>query len=275
MNNDLSPIMKTIIQAYETIKRTVIGFSKQLRFNTLVNKIGRKLALPVEEVMAPALFKHGQSIAAKKSIYQIFKPACSYKTLTVSLNRWAPLAALILNLIMKSNQRKAHPVKHIDSTDIPVCLFKNAHSHKTMKRLAAFGRSSKGLFFGLKLHILTDLCQKLLSLKFTSGNVDDRKAVMDLSRGLSGIFVADAGYISKKLSLAFNQDYKRILLVLPRANMKKLMTRWQELLYRTRAKIEINFRNLKCFYGLIASLPRSVDGYLANHIYSLLAHQLA
>ncbi len=267
--------MKTIIQAFETIKRTVMAISKHLRFDTLLNKIGRKSALSIEQVMALALFRHKQNIATIKSLYEIFKPDCSYKTLVVSLNRWAPLAALILNLIMKSNKRKAHLIKHIDSTDIAVCLFKNAHAHKTMKRLAAFGRGGKGAFYGLKLHLLTDLFQKLLSLKFTSANVDDRKVVMDLSRNLCGIFVADAGYVSQKPSKMFNQDYLRVLFAKPRANMKKLMTDWQELLYRTRSRIEINFRNLKCFYGLITSFPRSVNGYLANYIYGLLAYQIA
>jgi len=194
----------------------------------------------------------------------------------VSLNRWAPLAALILQSILKSNKPSAHFIKHLDSTDIPVCRFKNAHAHKTMKVLAAFGRSSQGIFYGLKLHILTDLYQKLLSLRFTPANVDDRKVVMDLSQGLSGIFVADAGYVSKTLSRQFFQEKPlRLLLAQARANMKKLMTQWQDQLYRTRMGVETNFRSLKCFYGLITSLPRSVNGYLANYIYSLLAYQIA
>lgn len=268
--------MKTLINAFETIKRMIMDVSKQLRFDTLLPKIGRKLALSIEDVIALALFKQKQNISTKKSLYQIFEPDCSYKTLVVSLNRWAPLAALILQLILKAHKQSAHPVKHLDSTDIPVCRFKNAHAHKTMKVLAAFGRSSQGTFYGLKLHILTDLCQKLLSLKFTPANVDDRKVVMDLSQGLSGIFVADAGYVSKKLSSEFFQEKPlRFLLAQARANMKKLMTQWQDQLYRTRTRVETNFRVLKCFYGLITSLPRSVNGYLANYIYSLLAYQLA
>jgi len=56
--------------------------------------------------------------------------------------------------------------------------------------------------------------------------------------------------------------------------MKKLMTEFEEWPYSTRMLIELNFRNLKMFYGLVTSLPRSVDGYLANYIYSLLAYQI-
>ena len=148
--------------------------------------------------------------------------------MVVNINRWANLAIIISVILMKINRKNQHIIKHIDSTDIPVCLFKNANAHKTMKGLANFGRSSKGLFYGLKMHIITDLKRRLLSLKLTSGNVDDRKVVIPMSKEIYGILIADAGYISKKLSKEFYQENRRILLAKPRANMKKIMTKLQE-----------------------------------------------
>jgi len=56
--------------------------------------------------------------------------------------------------------------------------------------------------------------------------------------------------------------------------MKKLITEFQDKLYKVRSLVEINFRILKQFCGFITSLPKSVDGYLANYIYSLLAYQI-
>jgi len=53
-----------------------------------------------------------------------------------------------------------------------------------------------------------------------------------------------------------------------------MMTQFEEMLYRTRMLIELNFRDLKLFHGLVTSLPRSVGGYLANYIYSILAYQI-
>ena len=266
--------MKTQIQLYNDIKRIVNFFSKQLKFDKYKNKLGRKLALPLEEIISVALFKHKNGIPTKKSVYEILKLKCSYKTIVVNLNRWYYLAIIILTLLLKINRKNQHLIKHIDSTDIPFCSFKNAHYHKTMKGLAQFGRNSKGTFFGLKMHIISDLKRKILSVKFTSGNVDDRKVVINLSKGLLGIFMADAGYISKKLSKEFYQENERILFAKPRMNMKKIITKFQEKLYQTRMLIELNFRSLKMFYGLITSLPRSVDGYFANYIYSLLAYQI-
>lgn len=114
-----------------------------------------------------------------------------------------------------------------------------------------------------------------MSLKFASGNVRDRKIFICLNKGLYGIFIADAAYISEKLQREFYQEHKRILLAKPRKNMKKIQTFWQDFLYKTRMAVELNFRNLKMFYGLLTSLPRSVNGYLANYIYSLLAYQIS
>lgn len=56
--------------------------------------------------------------------------------------------------------------------------------------------------------------------------------------------------------------------------MKRLMTAFQNALYQTRMLIELNFRNLKLFYNLETSLPKSIDGYLGNYVYSLLAYVL-
>lgn len=267
--------MKTAIQVYDNIKQVVKFFYKQLKLDKFEKIKGRKLAIKIIDTISLALFKQSNNIATKKSIYRIFKPKCSYKTLVVSMNRFAHLALLMLVTILKVNRKNQHIVKHIDSTDIPVCLFKNANAHKTMKGIANFGRNSKGTFFGLKMHIITDLKRQLLSIKFTAGNVNDQKVVIKLSKGLTGLFVADAGYVSNKLSREFYQEGKRILFVKPRVTMKRIMTKFQTFLCSTRMLIELNFRNLKMFYGLVTSLPRSVDGYLANYIYSLLAYQIA
>lgn len=267
--------METRIQIYDDIKRIVSFFSKQLRIDKFKNNKGRKLALSIEEVISVALFKHKNGIPTKKAVHEMLKLKCSYKTLTVNMNRWYFLAVLVLTLIMKINRANQHAVKHIDSTDIPVCLFKNANAHKTMKGLASFRKSTKGTYYGLKLHLISDLKRKLLKIKFTSADVDDREVVIEMGKELWGILIADAGYIKKKLQEEYHQEGQRMMLVQPRKNMKKLATKFELWLYQTRMLIELNFRSLKMFHGLITSLPRSIDGYFANYIYSLLAYQIA
>ncbi|MEK7173822.1 MAG: transposase [Patescibacteria group bacterium] len=266
--------MKPALAVYNDLKKKVTFIYTKLKLFTYENIVGRKLALPITETLTLALYKQTQYIATKKAIWKDFQPPCSYKTLVVNMNRYAPLITLILAILFRENRKNAHPIKHTDATDIPVCLNKNARYHKTMAGLAAWGHSGKGLFYGLKLHITSDLKRNLLSLMFTPGNTHGTKVFLQLNKDIDGFVVADAEYISEKLQQEFYQEHKRMLFAKPRKNMKKLITVWQKKLYDTRMIIELNFKNLKMFYGLISSLPRSINGYFANYLYAILAYAL-
>ena len=267
--------MQTQIDVCNSIIHEVSVLYKGLRLARFEKTKGRKLAVPIETIIAYGLFKQRQCIATKKSAWEILKPDCSYKTFVVNLNRFSPLAAMIMQIILHINCQFAHPVKYSDSTDIPVCLPQHAKRHKTMKLIASWGGTSTGTFYGIKLHLTTDYNRRILKVRFASGRVDERKVFEEMNADLEGIFVLDAGYISQILQESFFIEGKRVILVKPRKNMKKLMTRFQEWLYSGRMSIELNFRNLKMFYGLVTSLPRSVEGYLANYIYALLAYLIA
>lgn len=267
--------MKTIIPTYNIIVTKVKFFFKQLNLK-IRKSTGRPLSVDPTETIALSLWKQSNGIPTKKAIWKMFQKnlKCSYKTLVVNMNKLILPALVVLNAILKWNQRNAHLVKHTDSTDIPVCLNKNATHHKTMKELASWGHSGKGFYYGLKMSITTDLKRNLLGVRFGTGNSNDRETFKKMNKEMTGIFVADAGYISKDLEKEFYIENKRILFAKPKANMKRIITKFQNALYQTRMLIELNFRNLKLFYNLLTSLPKSIDGYLGNYVYSLLAYVL-
>jgi len=159
--------MKTFIKLHDDILAKVKFFSKQLQLK-LNKSTGRKLAVSGEETIALALFKQNTGIPTKKKIWEIFRPKESYKTLCVQMNRFALHALMVLNAILKWNQKNAHIIKHTDSTDVPVCLNKNAKQNKIMKMLASWGHSGKGFYYGLKMSITTDLRRNLLAVSFAS-----------------------------------------------------------------------------------------------------------
>jgi hypothetical protein len=266
--------MKPTLTVYNELKEKVTFLYHHLKLFTHEHTTGRKLSLPIIETITLALYKQTQNIATKKAIWNDFQPSCSYKTFVVNMNRRALLALCMLICIFRLNRTRAHVVKHTDSTDIPVCLNKNAKSHKTMSGLAAWGHSGKGHYYGLKLHLTSDLKRTLLAIKFSPANTHGTKVFLKLNQDLNGLFVADAEYVSQRLEHEFYREHKRILFARPRKNMKKLITAFQYHLYNTRMLIELNFRNLKMFYGLLTSLPRSINGYLANYFYSILAYAL-
>lgn len=269
--------MTATIPVYEAIRQKVKLLSKTLRFDKFKNKLGRKLALSIEDAVSAAVFWKKQNVKTKKSVYEILELEryCSYKTMVVSLNRWSDLALVAVALLLRMNRKSAHLVKHTDATDIPVCLNKNARYHKTMKDRATWWNSGKGYYYGLKLHLTSDLDRKVLAVRFTSANASDREIFLMLNRDLNGLFVADSGYVSESLQRQFYREGKRLLLSKPYKTMKKLATAFELWLYDTRMLVEINFRILKEFLGLITSLPRSVTGYLANYTYALLAYLTA
>jgi len=268
--------MKLTLEVYNQLKQKVTFFYKKLQFNKYEKTKGRKLAIPLVDTITLGLYKQTSTRQTKKSLWNDLKKylRCSYKTLVVNMNRCLLLALVMLLKIRNWNRENSHLVKHTDSTDIPVCLNKNAKYHRTMYGLASWGYSGKGFYYGLKLHLTTDLKRNILSFSLTSANDSDRSQFMKLNKDMEGIFVADAGYTSTQLEQEFYREHKRILLAKPRKNMKKLMTNLQSKLYDTRMLIELNFRNLKMFFGLLTSLPRSIDGYLGNYVYSLLAYML-
>lgn len=269
--------MTTVIAVYEAIRQKVKLLSKTLRFDKFKKRLGRKLALTIEDSVSCALFWKKQNIKTKKSVYEILELAryCCYKTFVVSINRWFSLALVALAFLLKLNRRSAHLVKHTDTTDIPVCLPKNARAHQTMKDYATWWNTGKGYYFGLKLHLTSDLNRLLLAVKFTSASASDRETLLKLNQDLDGLFIADSGYVSEELQRRFFQEGKRMLLIKPYKTMKKLATAFELWLYGTRMLVEINFRILKEFLGLVTSLPRSATGYFANYTYALLAYLIA
>jgi len=248
-----------------------------LNLNHKSNPQGRPLKITNEDSLALALYQHTSTRATKKSVWDDFKDAlhCSYKTLVVSLNRVAAWSMRILFLLMRFGKKHGHLVKYTDATDLPVCLKKNADSHRTMQGLAGFGYSSKGWYYGLKMTMTRDARGNILGLRFTAPSKNDRDIFRSINRDIYGLIVADAGYVSKQLEKDMNLEGRRWVLIRPYKTMKKLCTKWQERLYRSRFMIEFDFRSLKLFHGLVTSLPRSVNGYLAHYLNSILSFVIA
>ena len=262
---------------FKNLKHIVTYICTKWKLLPEVKKEGRPLALSVLDALAFALYKQRSTRATKKSVYDDFdlEKVCSYKTFVVSMNRVGMLALRTLFLLMRLGKKDAHLVKYTDATDIPVCLAKNGKHHRIMRGLASWGYSAKGFYFGLKMTMTRDDDGQLLSLLFSRANANDRDACRKVNKDIDGIIVLDAGYVSKRLEEDMYIENKRWLLIKPLKTMKKLATAWQLQLYNQRFKIEFDFRSLKLFHGLVSSLPRSIDGYIGNYLFSLLSFVLA
>jgi len=262
---------------FSKLKHIVAQFGIRFKLVKETHTSGRPKKIKDLDALTLALYQHQSTRMTKKSVYDDFKDMlfCSYKTLVVAMNKAGLLCLRFLFILMRLGRKSAHLVKYTDATDLPVCLKKNADSHRTMRKLAGFGKSSKGWFYGLKLTMTRDHEGRLLGIRFTTASADDREIFRTINHDIDGIIVADSGYVSQRLEQDMYREGKRWILIKPFKTMKKLMTVWQDMLYRGRFRIEFDFRSLKLFHGLVTSLPRSVTGYLANYLHALLSFVLA
>ena len=264
----------TGITIYHNLKTIVSQFFSSLHFNEREHPKGRKPILTNSEIVTCAIFKQQQNIATKQSLYEILEPPCSYNRFVVALNRVGTYLATIITSVMNILRKEAHLIKFTDSTEVPVCLLKNSKHHRTMRGLSAMSKSSKGWFYGLKLHLSADVEGRVLALRLTPGNSDDRSVFRAMNEKLRGLFGADAGHISKDLECDFFIENERMVITASRANMKRLATLFDVAVLNLRMKVEVHFRMLKVCYGLVTSFPRSIDGYLTHYLAAITAHLL-
>ena len=258
------------LKIFQNLKNRITEIIHAFKLNLTHKKHpqGRPLKIENLDAVTLALYQHASSRVTKKSVYEDLKDSlgCSYKTLVVAMNRAATFVMQILFILMRLGKQFGHPVKYTDATDLPVCLKKNADTNRVMKGFAEIGHSSKGWYYGLKMTMTRDAADNILGLRFTSPRKNDRDIFRSINRDIHGVIIADAGYVSKQLERDMDIDGKRWIMIRPFKSMKKLATKWQDKLYRSRFQIEFDFRSMKLFHGLVSSLPRSVDGMIANYL---------
>lgn len=261
---------------FENLKRSITHIVHVCKLKLSTAPTGRPRKIAELDSLVLALYQHTSTRATKRSVYEDLKTMlrCSYKTLVVSMNKAGLLALRLLYILMRLNKKAACPIAYTDATDIPVCLKKNADKHRTMRGCSGFGYSTKGWYYGVKMTMTRDAIGRILGIRFSHPSVNDRDIFRSINKGLMGILVADAGYTSKQLERDMHVEGKRWVLIRPLKTMKRLATAWQLGVYKGRFQIELDFRSLKLFHGLVTSLPRSVDGYLSNYLHALLSFVL-
>lgn len=193
----------------------------------------------------------------------------------ISYSRFVQLqgdALLPLAAYLQTRAGKCTGISFIDATKIVVCQNLRIPNHKQFADIAARGKTSTGWFYGFKLHLTVNDCGELLSWFVTPGNVDDRKPVTKLAKGLSGKLFGDKGYLSNPLKLILGeQDLELVTNV--RKNMKPVrMSAEDKILLRKRSIIETVIDQLKNISQIEHSRHRSLWNFLVNLVGGLIAY---
>jgi hypothetical protein len=199
----------------------------------------------------------------------------NYENFLKATNKSFPFTVLLLQYLLELNRRMSTGgVFFLDSTALSVCSNWNITGHRVTRGFASRGKTSRGWFFGFKLHGACDAGGNLVSLRFSTGSEHDNRHAGPLTDGLTGLFVADAGYLLRQeVFQRLFEQHKRILAA-ARRNMKRLMTQEQGHLLRKRSIIETIWDVLKERYGLVFHLARNITGLFRHYCYSLLSYML-
>ena len=251
---------------------------KKIAYGNNSRKPTRVTALTESEIMTIMLMFQ-QSLCKNfkyfyNSFLQLYRPEFpkmpTYERFVALMPRVLYLLVILLGCIL----RRGSKVSYIDSTSINVCHPKRIKRNKVFKGLAEIGKSTKGWFFGFKLHIIIDDKGNLVSAKLTKGNVDDRAVVPQMTADMHGFLFADKGYISRKLFLRLLSRGLKLITGI-KHNMKNILMNFEEkTLLRKRSLVETVFDYLKNKMMLEHSRHRSFLNMLVHISSTLIVYQI-
>ena len=281
MNETMLTTLYCIIDDFiKTLAKTSNG-QKMLDF--WKSKRGPQRQLSLSEVLTLNILRFHFHIFDLKAFSRLLQ--CTYKTYFPHLpnyenflkatNKSFPFTIVLVQYLLLLNRRISKcGLYFLDSTALSVCKNWNISTHKVTKDFSSRGKSSKGWFYGIKLHGACDAYGNLVNVRFTTGSEHDSQQAESLTEGLSGIFVGDAGYLLKQEAFeSLFEKHKRILAA-SRKNMKRLMSKEQGILFRKRNIIETVWDVLKERYGLEFHLARNITGLFRHYCYSLLSRMV-
>ena len=195
----------------------------------------------------------------------------SYERFVALMPRVLHLLVLLLNCLLSGRR---NGVFYVDSTPIAVCHPKRISRHKVCKGLAEIGKTTKGWFFGFKLHTIIDERGNLVRVKITAGNTDDRAVVDDMTTNIKGLLFGDKGYISKELFLKLYKRGLKIVTGIKKTMKNILMPVREKILLRKRSLVETVFDYLKNKFMLEHTRHRSPFNMFIHIVSTLIAYQL-
>ncbi len=128
----------------------------------------------------------------------------------------------------------------VDSKPIPLChQLRHGRVRLLREDGARFGKTSKGWFFGFKLHALRHISGRFLNIVLLPASADDREPLLALSEGSDGgVVLGDLGYRGQPAAQLMAEEAELLLITRKDAASRK------KLLSQVRQAIETSFSQL-------------------------------
>jgi hypothetical protein len=255
-------------------------FVPQLRAHQVTEGQGhrqRQTILSLSEVMTILILFQTSGFRTFKTFYlhHVCRQLRSAFPHLVSYARVVELAGealLPLAAFLATRFGQCTGISFIDSTPIKVCHNLRIRSHKVFKGVAQRGVSSTGWFYGFKVHRVINDQGALLAVRFTPGNVDDRKPVPKLARRLWGKLCGDRGYISHDLFARLWGQGVQLVTRLKKKMKNALLPLLDKILLRKRSLIETVNDQLKNICQIEHTRHRSLINCVVNLLAALSAY---
>jgi transposase len=199
------------------------------------------------EVLTIALLQGVLEVATLKQTYRLvaqnwraaFPSLASYKQWLTRVHHLWPQVGRLLATTCTHAWHAAH-LYLMDSKPIPLCLpIRHGRVRLLRDEGAYFGKTSKGWFFGFKLHLLRHVHGRVLNVLLTPGNGDDRTAALALVQGVDGgITLGDLGYRGDACATELAEAADLLLITRDRAPAHRFV------LSQVRQQIETTFSQL-------------------------------
>lgn len=241
------------------------------------NKTGTKKKLSLSEVVSLNIIRYFFRVGDLKTFHSMaisclkeyFPNMPNYENFLKATNKSIFYLNIFLEFLLYVNKEHNCQNHYVDSTDLPVCRNHNIFKHRVTAEYASRGKTTKGWFYGFKLHGVCNDLRELENILFTTGSTHDNIVLHDLVNGLDGIFTCDAGYLLKKEDLEKFYDECKTLFIATRKNMKRPMTKEQHDHFKRRSVIENIWDVLKERFELVYNLARSVKGLFRHYMFSI------
>jgi hypothetical protein len=184
------------------------------------------------EVLMIALLQGVFAVATLKQTYRLvarnwrsaFPALPSYKQWVARVHQVWPQVGRVLAATC-GHAPSATRLYLIDSKPIPLCApIRHGRVRLLRDEGAYFGKTSKGGFFGFKLHLLRHIQGRVLNLILTPGNWDDRDPALALMQTVDGgVTLGDLGYRGPECATTLAEDAAMLLITRDRAPEHKFV----------------------------------------------------
>ena len=153
-----------------------------------------------------------------------------------------------------------------------MCRLHKSKSAKVCQDFAGYGKNSMGWYYGMRMHLITDIDGVILQYGVTKTKCGEREWLLNQAqttfKNYSILFIGDKGYQGVDFQSNIRQTGNYLLTRIKQSKKNKLpLANWQMWLFQIR--IETCFGKLKCKYNLTSPKARSSFAFCFGIILSL------